>query len=52
VESPPGLRKAAESRHVTEVSLHRGPDKLFHKAMEVKPRLYWRCQDVGNARDM
>lgn len=49
---PPWLRKTAEARCVTGVSLYAGPEGPLHESVKVKPRLCWRSQDARDARVM
>lgn len=36
---PMWLRKAGEARHMSGLSLHRGPQRPLHETMKVKPGL-------------
>ena len=47
---PPQLRNATEARHVSEVSLNGGLERPLHEDVQLKPRLPWRPQEVGDVR--
>lgn len=45
------LRTATETRHVSRVSLNGGlVERPLHEAVNLKPGLPWRTQDVKDAR--
>lgn len=49
MESPSlQLRKAAEARHVSGVSLGGGQERPLYEVVKVKPGFHWRSQDVGD----
>lgn len=49
---PPGLRRVVKAKSEAGVSQQGGPNKPLHKAVKVKPRLYWIFQNVRGARTM
>lgn len=49
---PPQLRKVAEARHITGVSLHEDPERPLCEVLMVKPELPWKPQKSNNARAM
>lgn len=50
MKSSSKLRKAAEGRHVSGVSLHGGLERPLCEAMKFKPGLHWKTQDISCAR--
>lgn len=42
---PPWLRKVAEARHASGVSLHEGLERPWRETVKVEPGLLQRCQD-------
>jgi len=50
MESPLGLKKAAEAKCVAGVSPCVGPERPLCEAVKGKPGLPWRLQNAGDAR--